>query len=390
MCYGGGHVGMLLPIAKQLRELQIEIEFLALTTAINVLNTTEYKYYTFKDFFISNDVLYYGKRLLEGLESHKMDDIDSISYLGQNFIELIDNHGISDANNIYERDGRSSFYPLESISLILKELQPDLVISTNSPRSEKAAIFASRKLGIPSIAIGDLFMIRPLKWFSDNSFADKVCVFNAESKKKLIDLGRNEASIIVTGNPAFDVLVKLSDKTNVRNREGKFKILWASQAEPEYFAESLVKGDENLPMKVEEKLLEIVNNNKNFELYVRNHPNEAVRDYPNNVIVSNDNNLVDLLRNIDLVVTLTSIVGFEAVLLGKELITIDLSVLSNMLPYSKYGYSSGVDNLEALEKEIMIIYNKEDSKETKPYSIQNATGMICNEVKSILNIYDFE
>ena len=32
-----------------------------------------------------------GKKLLEGLESHKMDDSDSISYLGQNFIELINN-----------------------------------------------------------------------------------------------------------------------------------------------------------------------------------------------------------------------------------------------------------------------------------------------------------
>ena len=215
VCYGGGHVGILLPIAERLQEMQIKIEFLALTTAINVLKTTEYKYYTFKDFFKSKEVLYYGKKLLEGLESHKMDDSDSISYLGQNFIELIDNHGISDADYIYKRDGRSSFFPLESISLILSELQPDLVISTNSPRSEKAAIFASRKLGIPSIAIGDLFMIRPLKWFSDNSFADKICVFNIESKKKLVDLGRNEASVIVTGNPAFDVLVKLSEKTHV-------------------------------------------------------------------------------------------------------------------------------------------------------------------------------
>ena len=383
VCYGGGHVNMLLPIAKKLNKLGVKVEFFALTTAIDIISKTDWNYYTYADFFLNKDVIFYGKKLLSELRVKKNNDKESIAYLGQNFIELKETLGIKKATDIYKNQGRMSFYPLNSLITVLKNINPDIVITTNAPRSEKAAINAASVLGISSVAIGDLFMIRPLDWFKNNAFASTICVLNNQSKNKLISVGRKEESIKVTGNPAFDSYIKMS-KTNNRVIDRKLGVLWASQPEPKYFPETNLYGDTSLPIKIEKELLELNEKHDFIKLFVRNHPNEKTRSYPKNVLLCNKEKLLSVLNKIDVVVTATSIVGFEAVLLGKRLITINLSVLSPMLPYSEYGYSNGLKQIGDLENALFKIHNEKNKLTKKPYNISDATGNVCREVIKLL------
>lgn len=383
VCYGGSHVEILLLVATKLKSYGYNIKFLALTTSLDIIKKSGFEYYTYKDFFSSSECLEYGRKLCKTLPVNKLNIEESIAYLGQNYLELVNNYGVEKAENLYNTKGRSSFYPLNSLIFILKQLRPSLVVATSSPRSEQASIDAANKLGIPSIAIGDLFMLRPLEWFKNNDFANKVCVFNKESFKLLVNEGRKKESISITGNPSFDELSNI--KVEINNNRKKYKVLWASQPEPNFLAETNKIGDPKLPIKIEERLIEIFTKKKDLELYVRNHPNEEKRIYPGFVKLSNDDVLEELLLEMDLVITLTSIVGFKAALLGKELITIDLSVLSEVLPYSAYGYSKSVKDLNSLENEIDYCFENRLYRKNKKYKIENATENICSEIIKLLN-----
>ncbi|MEA2017649.1 MAG: hypothetical protein U9N59_04305, partial [Campylobacterota bacterium] len=268
--YGGGHVNMLLPIAKRLRELKYEVVFFALTTAIDKLKQTNFKYYTYKDFFYSDEVQEYGKELVKELDTIKLNDEESIAYLGQNYLELVEKYGEKQAQELYSKSNRQIFNPIKSMQYVLESIKPDLVISTNSPRSEKCIVQAASKLNIRSIALIDLFAIRCVDWFKDNDFASKICVFSDDVKSYLVENGRDEDDIVVTGNTVFDELVNNNDG---KNNKDTYRVLWASQKEPEYFAEFDTKGNPNLPLEIEEKLFEIFKD-KDWQLVVRNHPNE--------------------------------------------------------------------------------------------------------------------
>jgi len=381
--YGGGHINMLLPVAKKLQELNFEVVFFALTTAIDKLNNSEFTYYTYKDFFYSDRVQKYGKELIKELETVKLDDEESIAYLGQNYLELVEKFGESEAKALYQKSQRQIFEPIKSMEYVLQQIKPDIIVSTNAPRSEKCVIQAAAKLNIKSIALIDLFAIRCVDWFKENSFASKVCVFSDDVKEYLVEHGRFSKDIIVTGNPVLDKLINLENKCRPKKN---FRVLWASQKEPEYFAEFDIEGDPELPLKIEKKLLEIFKN-REWELVIRNHPNEESREYPDFVEVSSiSTSLVETLQNVDLVVTCTSTVGLEGVILGKELITIDMSVFTPTIPFSKYGYSKGVSSLDSLEENIMDVYNNRSCKleNKKRYDIKDATQNVVDVIINLL------
>jgi len=379
--YGASHINMLLPVAKGLQNKGYIIEFFALTMAIETLKHLDFKYFTYKDFFFDDAVKKYGQMLIQDLDTIKLTDEDSLAYLGQNFIELIDYYGEAKAFDLWKKSGRQIFRPYKSMKKILSIINPDLVIATDSPRSERYAIEAARELNIKSMVLINLFAIRCIDWIKHNKFADKICVFSEDVKQYLIEYGRNYKDIIVTGNPAFDKIVKIKGNKNSKD----FTVLWASQMEPKHFAELDLKGDELLPIKIEKVLINIFKKNKNWKLIVRNHPNENQREYPKFIHVSNDEKLIDVLQKVDLVIVCASTVGMEGLILGKKLITIDLSVLKSTLPYSQFGYSTGINDLLDLEQEIVRIRQEiQEEKIEKKYIIDNATENVVNVVVDLI------
>ena len=58
--------------------------------------------------------------------------------------------------------------------------------------------------------------------------------------------------------------------------------------------------------------------------------------------------------SVSVVVTMTSTVGIEGLLLGKPLVTIDTSVFREDAPYSAMGLSLGVTDLDDLESALDV------------------------------------
>ena len=381
--YGGGHVESLLPVAKKIQSKDCEVAFFALTTAIKRLQNCDLKYYTYSDFFDTPKVKDVGRKIVNSVDTSMLSTKETLIYLGQNYIDLVSDLGAKRAERLYKKSGRYIFNPLKSMTEVLLKLKPDLVVSTSSPRSEKAIIYAAGNLGIKTIVLSDLFVERPLSWFSDPDFSTKICVPSDYAKNVLINNGRAFKDVVVTGNPAFDSLVSKS-KAQKKIKKFSYRVLWASQPEPEYFTENDTYGDPLLPTKIESKLIEIFKTRRDWKLVIRNHPNEVPRQYPEFIeSSSNDENLSDLLSGIDLVLTCSSIVGFEASILGKGFITIDKSVLTPMLPFSKYGYSKGINSIDSIEDCLIDFYaNKRDKSYT--YNIENAVDNFCNEILNLL------
>ena len=384
--YGGGHARMLLPVIVELSKLSnVSISVLALTTAPSELKHLSLNMLRYKDFFGScKKVKRYGEELIRDME--KVVDYDeTISYLGKNYLELVELLGEDGAHDIYKREGRQSFNPEKALEEILTKVNPDVVIATNSPRSERAAIRAARNLGIYSIAMIDMFSIRCENWFSDNNFADKVLVFSDFVKNSLVSKGRSEDSIVVTGNPAFDSLVNhyimYKDKIEENRAIKPFTVLWASQREPAYLSEVKLYGDVDLPIKVEAVLVDVFTKHPDWCLIVRNHPSEVCREYPKHVRVSNQSDdLLNLLSCVDVVITLTSTVGFQGSILGANFVTIDLSVVTPTMPFSEMGISQGVKSLDEIESVLLSIFQKDSACQKSSYAIENATNNVIKEI----------
>ena len=361
--YGGGHVNMLIPLLRRLRKRDdLRCVTLALTTAAHELARHGLDSRGFASLLHEDDTVArsHGERLVAKLpEGGGISRAESIAYLGLSYADLEARLGVEGAMKEYTAIGRQAFLPLEPMRRLFDEVQPDLVVTTISPRAEKAAQLIARERGIPSLCLVDLFARPSLRRAAESGYGSRVCVISEGVREWLIEAGREADEIVVTGNPAFDKLSRndLDEAArNLRARRGwgeERVILWASQIEPERNPFSGSRGDPELPKRIEQALLDILARRSDWRLVIRPHPNEPVRTMPEleRVEMSGpDDDLHTLLAAVDLVVIMTSTVGVEARLLGKPLISIDLSVFSLDTPYQDAGLSYGVNDLAELEK----------------------------------------
>lgn len=399
--YGGGHVNMLLPVIKNLMGIpSYELIVLGLTTAGSVLKRNNIPYLGFKDFlylFESEKVLSIGKRL--AINTGSLVSLEeSIAYLGINYLELISRYDEENAKELYTSHGRQIFYPIDAMCKIVRSIKPDLVIATNSPRSERAAINAAMSLSIPSICLVDLFGLQEAKWIANPGFANKVCVLSDFVRDYFIELGRAPDDLVVTGNPVFDNLSKFTSSQNHKNRrinslnssDKSFTILWASQPEPiSHPFHPQKTGDSFLPRNIDEELFKIARNHPNFLIYIRLHPSEnvvyTVNELPHNVKISpKDGDLHELISKVDLVITMTSTVAIEAALIGKTVVTVDLSIFTEDAPYSEMGLSRGIRSLSDLESVILDTISMPLPIE----QIDSIVGRPGNATKNIISVIE--
>lgn len=388
--YGGGHVNMIIPIVKKLREeKKCTIDILALTTAGKMLEREGIPYIGFKHLLKDSDMrsITIGKELLSTLQggSNNVPVEETIAYLGLSYTDLEERYGIEEARKMYDESGRYAFFPITILERYLQESKPDLVVATNSPRAEQAALTAAGNLGIPSICIVDLFGIVESQWIGQKGYASKICVLNSRVKKMFLELGRSDDEVVITGNPAFDSLgdpiyqVHAKQLRLEKAWHDKKVILWASQPEP---------GNEELPRRIEEKLFEIVRENPHIQLILRFHPNEQVfyDQLPERTYISNqDDKLAILLHASDAVVTMTSTVGLEGALIGKPVITVDKSIYTRDVPFSKMGISKGVEELDDLSRVVEEVLNQPVSIGEEYTNVGIATDNICRLIINMLN-----
>ena len=82
---------------------------------------------------------------------------ESVAYLGLCYKDLVVRLGIKNAKKEFERKGRNAFFPLTVMKRIIDDISPNLVITTNSPRSEAAAIEIANSHNIETLAMTDIF-----------------------------------------------------------------------------------------------------------------------------------------------------------------------------------------------------------------------------------------
>ena len=158
--YGGGHVNIIIPLYRELKERGHLPVVFGLTMAAVRLREEKIPFYSFVDFIDESDSLSLelGKKLVSNMTANSQIHLDeSIAYMGICFQELIDEHGEEEASSLFDRYGRQSFLPQKFMGRVLNVIAPDIVIATNSPRSEKAMILQARDVGVPCCCVIDIY-----------------------------------------------------------------------------------------------------------------------------------------------------------------------------------------------------------------------------------------
>lgn len=323
VCYGGGHVLMLIPVLKHLVSLGYEVHVLGLTTAATPLRNAGFDPLGFQDIIRPEDTqaLAHGKRLATEMhQGNKVNSLkESISYLGLSYVDLEDQLGIRGAELAFEQKGRQAFLPLNPIRRFFDQIQPDVLLTTNSPRAELASIHVAAERGVPSVGVLDLFGLQP---YNDIP-ADNVCVPFKQAVSILVDRGLKRENLVVTGNPNFEWVHEFSLKKS--QPESFWRI--QHQVEPEdLLALYAMKPnwDQHEEMIVS-SLEKVLPHRPSLKVAVRPHPN-GDRSLAENVIKRlgkasflNENTPLPLtIESCDALITHKSTVSVEAALLGRQ------------------------------------------------------------------------
>ena len=283
VAYGGGHISMVLPVILALERSHPEIEcvLLALTTghlkAKAIRSTLGYR--DFLHLVDAGAAKSWGEELASDNISPDVPPDETVAYLGINYLDLIATHGEAGAAEIYRDKGRYGFRPLNFMRRVLEDLAPDVVIATNSPRSEQAALEVARAMAIPCVGMIDLFGLDGDSYVTRATRPDWTCVISSVVKRRLVARGFEADRVVASGNPAFDGLFSPES----RRLAGEFverqgwqelsPILWAGHKESADGLTSMHTGHE-FALDAEAVLRAFVRDRKNSALVVRYHPSE--------------------------------------------------------------------------------------------------------------------
>lgn len=203
------------------------------------------------------------------------------------------------------------------------------------------------------------------EWFH----AEKIFVAGTIDYKLLKNMGYEEKQLLITGNPKYDFLKKISSQ----DAKNKLKKVFDYDLQKKIILIAMSQWNEN-DEKWMSEYIQFCNEN-NYEIIIKIHPmyltsnNELSEKkitiikkkcYNNKYFITYDFGIYDLITSSDLVITDFSNVGIEAVLLKKPLLTVNFNL--NPLDYIKLketGAAIEIDDIEKL-KEITksILENK--------------------------------
>jgi hypothetical protein len=363
--YGGGHVEMCLPVMRALRSQfpGCEAQILALTTAAGVARRAGEQQLGFDDVCRGEErerAFRYGEQLIGDQQHPDVAREESLAYLGFNFLEWVHEFGEQGAWQRWREQGRQGFRPVQLFRRILSELRPDVVVATNSPRGEQAAIEAARPLGIPTLSMVDLFALPGDPYRTRSVHADRIAVLSDATLRNLQQAGVPRERIVVTGNPAFDGLAGPEAQAageRFRREHGwgdRPVVLWAGHMEP---------GDADprwagaaLGNEVQQVLLHWLQARDDACLAVRYHPNEWHRFEPPPAhprlhwSQPDREGLLPVLAAADAVIVQATTVGAQAHAAGKQVLALAFSPLVQRsgMDYAKLGTGVEVPDLDAL------------------------------------------
>jgi hypothetical protein len=364
--YGGGHVEMCLPVMAALRRANpsCQLRLLALTTGAIVAQRAGESPLGYKDFADlpgSAQALCWGRQLHDGQAHPDVTDEETHAYLGFNFSEWVAECGEAAAWARWGSQGRQGFLPVNFFMALLERERPDVLVTTNSPRSERAAIIAAARLGVPSLSMLDLFALPGDPYLERNLHADRLAVLSVAARDNLVRAGVAPGRITVTGNPAFDAFVAPAARdagTAWRELKGwrdYHVVLWAGHREPADAQPGALAGI-GLGRSVQQRLQDWVYSHNGVALAVRYHPNEW-HDFPPpprhpriHWSVPSEDPLLPVLMGADQVVVQATTVGAQAYAAGKRVAALAYSplVLRTGMDYASLGMAQRVADIDSL------------------------------------------
>lgn len=339
VAYGSGHIAKVAPVIRYLRAQGVRCELLALTLGFRQAQRLGLEPKGYRDFLHLADAqaaLARGAELLPGNQHPEVDDFESRCYLGVNYQEWVETHGEEGARERYAQGGRRAFFPIRFIGKVIDALQPAVVVSTASPRSEQAAIEAAVSRGVPALTMMDLFGLPHDNFLRNEVFADRITVLSDFVRGNLAAAGIPADRIAVTGCPAYEGLLEPAQREagaalrSALGWQGLKVVLWAGNLEEEAPGQPQYAGTA-LALDVERRLREWVAGRDDAALLVRYHPAQyhlfpdlgaQPRVYRS---IPTQDPLAPQLHASDIVVVQTSTVGFEAALIGKRVLSLSYS-----------------------------------------------------------------
>jgi len=281
-----------------------------------------------------------------------------------------------------------------------------VVLRNDSKELEKTVIYTCRLFNIPSLAVqhGVLAL--------DNGhyivIADKVAVWGQASIEKYKRFGNDIRKFEITGNPRFDILPDWRPKIT---RELFFRklgldvhkktILFASQQVNKFTS----YWTDDFFIAMAREIINLIKESVNKQLIIKTDPYEDPGSYKemirrgnyNNISIAENMHIYDLLFYSDILLTLDSTVGLEAMLFDKPVVTLNLGKRKDRVLYAEKGAAIGVYKKEdlplAIEKVLTDQNTIEQLKlgrktfiEEYAYKIDGkASERITNFIKRIIN-----
>lgn len=335
MSYGGGHAQIMAAVAEALIARGCRPSLIGLTTAAHLFKLRGLPVQSV--LALQESVRESDSQITALVAEATRDQVhpdilpeETTAYFAIGITDLVQRLGADAAREQLRVNGRKAFMPVAPMVRYLERTRPDVVVTTTSPRFEHAMLQAARQLGIPSLAISDLFLLREREWIVPGPFAEHLTVFAPMVRSDLLAAGLVGTEIHVTGNPAFDTLRDrpgdASRRATLRKQLGvqdKTVILWpAAQLGARGRSGDLYAGPQDL-IPVFESLCQ---SEPEFAYILRHHPNSAFTlgdDAPHGIL--DDGRTLspeDALLVADVVCAEVSTMGLQAALKGIPVICV--------------------------------------------------------------------
>lgn len=328
--YGGGHVNLIMPVYRNLVQ-DYDITFLGLSIATGVLKAEGIPHKRYSDYehlILDDEARRYGRELADRWHvAGKVPRAESEAYLGASMRDLVREHGKEKACRLLDTDGRKAFLPVHTVRQIIEFEQPDVIVTTNSPRTERALTLAGRTMGIPTINIHDHLGFEKRHKLE----ADVVAVMCAITRDNLILAGHDPARLVITGQPAFDPIVRELKEFNreiLCRRHGldpaaHYVLLGTQKQFNEQMLVDIIEQARGLPHHC---------------FLIKPHPGEdhamylAIKKRFPRVILFTDVPIRELIFLSEVTIALWSTVALESVLMGRPTIQLNYPELPNIIP----------------------------------------------------------
>jgi len=208
--YGGGHAALMAPVARELADRgTVDLVVLGLTTAGAAYRARGIEPRGYRDYVDpARDVgaLQLGDELAGDVQGETVgvSRAESVAYLGLSMADTIERLGEADARRAYRERGRHAFLQRGVLGRIIDRERPQVVVATNSPKSERAAIEEANARGIETVQVPDMFALA--EWESYAPFRARWfgAMSDATKRNLVAQHGADPAHVEVTGQPAFD------------------------------------------------------------------------------------------------------------------------------------------------------------------------------------------